>query len=91
MQEQKMNDTLDKLCELSRLKLTEEEKARFHKDFARMVAFIDKVAQLQLKKEDIPPIISKEKMHLADDVPANFPLPDGFKRDYRVGGILEEE
>jgi len=89
--EERTEQLLDKLCELSRLKLTPEEKLGFRESFRRIIEFVDKVKSLNLPATAVSPLVTKESMELADDRPEQFPQAELLPREYRLRSILEED
>ena len=63
-----VNDALvDKLALLSRLQFNESEKAEIKKDLQRMIAFVDKLNELNLDGVDPLLFMSEEKNVLRED------------------------
>jgi aspartyl-tRNA(Asn)/glutamyl-tRNA(Gln) amidotransferase subunit C len=63
-----VNDALvDKLAHLSRLRFNEDEKKEIKKDLQNMIAFVEKLSELDL--QDVEPLlyVTKEKNVLRDD------------------------
>jgi len=89
--EERIEQLLEKLCELSRLSLTSEEKLSFRESFKRVIEFVDKVKSLNLPATAVPPLVTKESMELAEDQPEEFPLAQILHREYRLRSILEED
>lgn len=80
-------EIIQQLCHLARLSLQREEWEKFRQDFTRILEFIDKVKSLGLPSQKVLPLVSKDSMHLAEDEPSTYPLPQNFKKDYYIGSI----
>lgn len=94
-----VNDALvDKLARLSRLRFNEEEKAEIRSDLQRMIAFVEKLNELNL--EGVEPLLhmSREVNVLRDDevrgsisreeALKNAPLQDG--RFFKVPKVIKK-
>ncbi|HOZ85316.1 MAG TPA: Asp-tRNA(Asn)/Glu-tRNA(Gln) amidotransferase subunit GatC [Niabella sp.] len=73
-----VNEVLvDKLAHLSKLSFTEQEKKDISKDLQKMIGFVEKLNELDLK--DIEPL-----MHMSDEI-------NVLREDVVTGSISREE
>jgi len=96
MDEAGTDELIEHLLLLSRLKLSDDERAEFTRKFERLLEFVEAVNESEAvadvgRASGAGSLSYMDSMPLGDDEPRRFEWPDGFHHEYIVPIIVGGE